>query len=143
MRLASPALVQQTAVCIRLGGSAESKALVSECLVALTDSAADDALLKAVNLDLLMHTRSDDARLRVFALSCSAALWDAHGGKLLGALPAELLTTSLSDSSSTGFVSETTTFIAECSEDEHDMVVRESQRLRRCVESVAGNISGL
>jgi U3 small nucleolar RNA-associated protein 10 len=89
LRLASPALVQQTAVCIRLGGSAESKALVSECLVALTDSAADDALLKAINLDLLMHTRSDDARLRVFALSCSAALWDAHGGKFLGALPSD------------------------------------------------------
>ncbi|KAJ7701560.1 hypothetical protein B0H17DRAFT_1195339 [Mycena rosella] len=125
LRLASPALVQQAAVCVRLGGSVESKALVTECLVALTDSAADDTLLKSLNLDLLMHTRSDDARLRVFALSCSSALWNAHGGKLLG------------------FVSETTTFIAECSEDEHDMVVRESLRLKGCVESVAGNISGL
>ncbi|KAJ6578862.1 hypothetical protein DFH09DRAFT_980162 [Mycena vulgaris] len=125
LRLASPGLVQQAAVCVRLGGSTESKALITECLVALTDSAADDALLKAVNLDLLMHTRSDDARLRVFALSCATALWNAHGGKLLG------------------FVSETTTFIAECSEDEHDMVVRESLNLKRAVESVAGNISGL
>ncbi|KAJ7456907.1 hypothetical protein FB451DRAFT_1275210 [Mycena latifolia] len=125
LRLASPALVQQAAVCVRLGGSTESKALVTECLVALTDSVADDALLKTLNLDLLMHTRSDDARLRVFALSCASALWNAHGGKLLG------------------FVSETTTFIAECSEDEHDMVVRESLRLKNAVESVAGNISGL
>jgi len=69
-----------------------------------------------------MHTRSDDARLRVFALSCATALWNAHGGKLLG------------------FVSETTTFIAECSEDEHDMVLKESLRLKNAVESVAGNI---
>ncbi|KAJ7146113.1 hypothetical protein C8R44DRAFT_600928 [Mycena epipterygia] len=122
LRLASPALVQQAAVCVRLGGSAESKALVTECLVALAESAADDALLKALNLDLLMHTRSDDARLRVFALSCATALWNAHGGKLLG------------------FVSETTTFIAECSEDEHDMVLKESLRLKNAVESVAGNI---
>ncbi|KAJ7178741.1 armadillo-type protein [Mycena crocata] len=125
LRLASPALVQQVSVCVQLGGSAESKALVTECLVALTDSAADDTLLKNINLDLLMHTRSDDARLRVFALSCATALWNAHGGKLLA------------------FVSETTTFIAECSEDEHDMVVRETLRLKASVESVAGNISGL
>ncbi|KAJ7042839.1 hypothetical protein C8F04DRAFT_1251651 [Mycena alexandri] len=125
LRLATPALVQQPAVCLQLGGSAESKALVTECLVALTDSASDDTLLKSLNLGLLMHTRSDDARLRVFALECATALWNAHGGKLLA------------------FVSETTTFIAECSEDEHDMVVRESLRLKNAVESVAGNITGL
>ncbi|KAJ7756261.1 hypothetical protein B0H16DRAFT_696293 [Mycena metata] len=125
LRLATPALVQQPAVCLQLGGSAESKALVTECLVALTDSASDDTLLKSLNLGLLMHTRSDDARLRVFALECATALWNAHGGKLLA------------------FASETTTFIAECSEDEHDMVVRESLRLKNAVESVAGNITGL
>ncbi|KAJ7630018.1 hypothetical protein DFH06DRAFT_704991 [Mycena polygramma] len=125
LRLVTPALVQQAAVCIRLGASAESKALVTECLVALTDSVADDTLLKTLNLDLLMHTRSDDARLRVFALACATALWSAHGGKLLP------------------FASETATFIAECSEDEHDMAVRESLRLKECVESVAGNITGL
>ncbi|KAJ6464259.1 hypothetical protein C8R47DRAFT_1180243 [Mycena vitilis] len=125
LRLVTPGLVQQVAVCIRLGASAESKALVTECLVALTDSVADDTLLKTLNLDLLMHTRSDDARLRVFALACATALWSAHGGKLLP------------------FASETATFIAECSEDEHDMVVRESLRLKECVESVAGNITGL
>jgi len=94
-------------------------------LVALTDSAADDALLKTLNLDLLMHTRSDDARLRVFALACATALWNSHGGKLLA------------------FASETTTFIAECSEDEHDMVVRQSLQLKNAMESVAGNITGL
>ncbi|KAJ7762738.1 hypothetical protein DFH07DRAFT_813302 [Mycena maculata] len=126
LRLATPTLVQQVAVCVQLrGGGTESKTLMTECLVALADSAADDALLKALNLDLLMHTRSDDARLRVFALACATALWDAHGGKLLA------------------FVSETTTFIAECSEDEHDMVVRASLGLKNAVESVAGNISGL
>ncbi|KAF7326662.1 U3 small nucleolar RNA-associated protein 10 [Mycena venus] len=125
LRLAAPTLVQQVAVCVRLGGNAEGKALVTECLVAVTDSAADDALLKALNLDLLMHTRSDDARLRVFALACATALWNSHGGKLLA------------------FASETTTFIAECSEDEHDMVVRESLRLKNAMESVAGNITGL
>lgn len=42
-----------------------------------------------------------------------------------------------------GFVAETTTFIAECTEDENDMVVRESFRLKDAVERVAGNINGL
>ncbi|KAF7373573.1 U3 small nucleolar RNA-associated protein 10 [Mycena sanguinolenta] len=125
LRLVAPALVQQVPVCIRLGGSAEAKALVTECLVALTESAADDVLLKTLNLDVLMHTRSDDARLRVFALACATALWNAHGGKLLA------------------FASETATFIAECSEDEHDMVVKMSLQLKNAMESVAGNITGL
>jgi U3 small nucleolar RNA-associated protein 10 len=40
-------------------------------------------------------------------------------------------------------VAETTTFIAECSEDENDMVVKESFRLKDAVESVAGKIDGL
>jgi hypothetical protein len=44
----------------------------------------DDALIKSINLDLLMHTRSEDVRLRVFALTCSESLWRAHGGKMLG-----------------------------------------------------------
>ncbi|KAF7321073.1 U3 small nucleolar RNA-associated protein 10 [Mycena chlorophos] len=122
LRLVAPALIQQVPVCIRLG---TDKELISECLVALADNATDDALLKAMNLDLLMQTRAEDPKLRIFALSCATALWTAHGGKFLP------------------FVSETTTFIVECSEDEHDMVVRESLRLKNAVESVAGKIAGL
>ncbi|KAJ7699573.1 hypothetical protein B0H17DRAFT_1129186 [Mycena rosella] len=108
-----------------LHAAPEGKVLVTECLVALMDSTADDALLKTLNLDLLMHSRSDDARLCFFALACVTALWNTHGGKLLA------------------FASETATFIAECSEDEHDMVVRETLRLKAAMESVAGNIAGL
>ena len=48
------------------------------------DSATDDMILKAINLGLLMHTRSEDVRLRLFGLSCSEKLWRAHGNKLLG-----------------------------------------------------------
>ena len=39
-----------------------------------------------------------------------------------------------------GFVPETTTFIAECAEDEHDLVVEEARNLKNAVESVAGRI---
>ena len=45
----------------------------------------DDALLKRLNLDVLMHTRADDALVRIFALQCARALWTAHGSKLVGA----------------------------------------------------------
>jgi U3 small nucleolar RNA-associated protein 10 len=82
----------------------------------------DDAQLKTININVLMHTRSEDARVRIFALSCAEQLWQAHGSKLLG------------------FASETATFIAECAEDENDTVVKECRKLKDAVESVAGNI---
>lgn len=42
-----------------------------------------------------------------------------------------------------GYVAETTAFIAECAEDENDLVVKESHKLKDAVENVAGNINGL
>lgn len=103
----------------------------------------DDALLKSINLDLLMHTRSEDVRLRTFALACSETLWRAHGGKLLGMSNNIIYTCAPKLIVFVGFVAETTTFIAECAEDENDLVVKESHRLKVAVESVAGNINGL
>jgi len=124
LRQIASLLVQQVPVCIQLGIS-DGKTMLPNCLDALMKAVNDDALLKSINLDLLMHTRSEDVRLRTFALVCSETLWNAHGGKLLG------------------FVAETTTFIAECAEDESDLVVQESHKLKKAVESVAGNINGL
>ena len=70
---------------------------VSAGLVALCGAATDDTLLKQLNLDVLMHTRADDARVRVFALQCARAIWTAHGSKLIGALgrPDKCLPTSI------------------------------------------------
>jgi len=42
-----------------------------------------------------------------------------------------------------GFVAETATFIAECGEDDNDLVVKESFRLKDAVEAVAGKIDRL
>lgn len=64
------------------GGGREA---VSAGLVELCGAATDDDLLKRLNLDLLMHTRADDARVRIFALQCARELWTAHGSKLMGA----------------------------------------------------------
>lgn len=75
--LVAPAGASQDAL---LGG----RGIVSASLVALGDTATDDGLLKRLNLDVLMHTRSDDTFVRIFALQCARALWTAHGGKLVG-----------------------------------------------------------
>jgi hypothetical protein len=66
-------------------GASSGKETVSESLVALGEIVMDDAQLKRLNLDVLMHTRADDALVRIFALQCARALWTAHGNKLVGA----------------------------------------------------------
>ncbi|EIW76657.1 hypothetical protein CONPUDRAFT_168479 [Coniophora puteana RWD-64-598 SS2] len=122
-QLASP-LVAQAKVCIELN-TLEGKTLLGQCLSSMVDNIDDDSLLKNINLELLMHTRSEEAQLRIYALTCAEKLWREHGGKLLG------------------FVAETATFISECAEDENDTVVREAHQLKNAVERVAGSISGL
>jgi len=79
--------------------------------------------------------------MRLYALSCSESLWRTHGGKLLGQLSAFCIP-ACPNSVFAGFVAETTTFIAECAEDESDLVVKETHRLKNAVESVAGKING-
>ena len=75
-QVASP-LIEQVPISINLN-SFEAKLTLQTCLDALVESATDDMILKAVNLELLMHTRSEDVRLRLFGLSCSEKLWRAH-----------------------------------------------------------------
>jgi len=83
LRQVSSAVTRQIDVSVRLN-FVEGKAHLQECIRALLESIADDTMVKSVNLDILMHTRSEDSRVRMFALSCSEALWRSHGGKLLG-----------------------------------------------------------
>lgn len=114
-------------------------------------------LLKRLNLELLMHTRSEDARVRILALECTTEMWKAEGGKLMGTSSRCCSYTSVGRSGKLdcffpfpslplpliGFVGETATFISECAEDENDSVVREAHHLKNAVESVAGSISGM
>ncbi|KAF8154101.1 hypothetical protein B0H34DRAFT_800000 [Crassisporium funariophilum] len=124
LRQISTVLTGQIEVSIRLN-FVDGKSQLQDCFSGLLETVTDDTLLKTINLNILMQTRSEDSRVRLFALSCSEALWRSHGGKLLG------------------FVAETATFIAECSEDENDVVVKGSFKLKDAVESVAGPIDGL
>ena len=83
------------------------------------------ALLKSLNLGILMQTRSEDAKQRIFSVRCATELWKTNGIKLVG------------------FVTETSTFIAELAEDDNDTVVKETRRLKQAVEDVGGPVDGL
>jgi len=124
LRQVSIVLTGQIEVCIRLN-YVDGKPMLQECFGALLETVTDDTLLKTINMNILMHTRSEDPRIRLFALACCEALWRSQGGKLIG------------------FVAETATFIIECSEDENDRVVKESFKLKDAIESVSGKIDGL
>ncbi|KZT23010.1 hypothetical protein NEOLEDRAFT_1180414 [Neolentinus lepideus HHB14362 ss-1] len=141
LRQVTPALIAQIPIVLSIQ---DSKDVLQDCLVALTESVSDDALLKKINLDVLMHARSDYPALRLFALSCSAAIWKTHGHKLLGEQSRTNVQTAF-DRLVTGaeFVAETSTFIAECAEDDNDSVVMGCRKLKDVVESVAGKIDEL
>ncbi|KAI8990419.1 armadillo-type protein [Trametes punicea] len=121
LRQLVPLAAQQVPVAVRLN-LPEGRDALAECLVSLLGITDDDVLSKSLNLDILMHSRSDDARVRLLSLTCAERLWRSHGEKLLG------------------FVAETATFIAEAAEDENDLVVREAHKLKAAVEAVGGSI---
>lgn len=83
LRQISNTLTAQVATPVNLNFT-EGKDQLRECLVALAEAADDDVLLKLINLNVLMHTRSEDVKIRLYALSCSEALWRSCGVKLLG-----------------------------------------------------------
>lgn len=83
IRLISGPLIQQIPICVGLKINS-GKTSLSECLSALIDCLEDDSSIKAANLAVLMHTRSEDARIRIFALQCAVAIWQANGVKLRG-----------------------------------------------------------
>jgi U3 small nucleolar RNA-associated protein 10 len=71
---------------VEIGSRSDSveKKQLQDCLIAFLDIITDDTLVKAVNLNILMHTRSESLQTRIFALTCSEVMWRSHGGKLLG-----------------------------------------------------------
>jgi U3 small nucleolar RNA-associated protein 10 len=75
-------LTNQVEPCSR-SDSVEKRQL-QDCFNAFLDIITDDTLAKAVNLNILMHTRSESLQTRIFALNCSEVVWRSHGGKLLG-----------------------------------------------------------
>ena len=79
--------------------------------------ALDEALLKHINLDILMQTREDEVRTKLCALSCAHRIWEDHGERLAG------------------LHAETLPFVHDCADDTHDEVVREARRLKVILDS--------
>lgn len=146
LRQISVPLSAQIDVCVK-SNFTNGKGQLLDCLGALAENATDDSLLKSINLNILMHTRSEDAGVRIFALSCSNSIWRSNGGKLIGMCYFFLLVWGIWMHTLAaflpGFVAETANFIAECGEDDNDTVVKESFKLKETVESIAGTIEGL
>lgn len=81
-QVASP-IVSQIPVAAQMQHT-DAAALLRDTLSALVENASDDTLLKTTNLELLMHTRSEEVQVRLFALGCATTIWQTHGGKMLG-----------------------------------------------------------
>ena len=118
----------------------EGKDTLAECLSSLLGIIDDDTLSKSLNLDILMHSRSEDARVRLLSITCAEQLWRAHGEKLLGMHCLSYVIRERHANTNVGFVAETATFIAEAAEDENDLVVQEAHKLKRAVEAIGGSI---
>lgn len=105
----------------------------------------DDATLRAANLALLKHTKSEDAHVRLFTVQCAVAIWKAHGKKLSGefVLPPTLIVVFILIRFALAFGMETATFIIECADDENEEIVRECLKLKEAVEAEVGKIDGL
>ncbi|KAI0651200.1 hypothetical protein C8Q79DRAFT_1004507 [Trametes meyenii] len=121
LRHLAPLAARQIPVAVALN-SPNGRDALADLLVALLGIIDDDVLSKLLNLDILMHSRSDDARVRLLSLTCAENLWHSQGDKLLG------------------FVAETATFIAEAAEDENDLVVQGAHQLKTAVETVGGKV---
>ena len=83
LRQLVPLAVQHVPIAVQVNVR-DGKEAVSECLCALIAVIDDDVMAKSLNLDVLMHSRSEDARIRLFSLSCAEQLWRSQGEKLLG-----------------------------------------------------------
>lgn len=83
LRQLSVPLTGQIAACVK-PNFADGKQDLQDCLAALVENVIDETILKTVNLNILMHTRSEDSRARITALAVSQALWRSNGGKLMG-----------------------------------------------------------
>jgi len=109
-KLSKP-LIRQVCVAASLDDPAVKDA-VSSCVSSMAGIVLDEALLKHINLDILMQTRDDEVRTKLYALSCARHVWEDHGKRLAG------------------LQTETLPFVQDCADDAHDEVVREARRLK-------------
>ncbi|KDQ16943.1 hypothetical protein BOTBODRAFT_144298 [Botryobasidium botryosum FD-172 SS1] len=116
-------VVQQIAI-PNVWGAESGKELLTQCLTDIARAMTRDELLKALNRNILMQTRSEDPNVRLYTLACASHMWQEEGSRLIG------------------FISDTITFIHECAEDENDEVAKEARKFKRVVEDIGGPLDG-
>lgn len=121
----TPPLVKQIENYVNLFSKTDDTEALQTCLNNLVSVMDDELSLKKLHLDILMETRSEDPRVRLFTLQILVSLWESQGEKL------------------TGFLTDIITFIVECAEDENDNVSKAARSLKREVEKRTGNLDAL
>ncbi|KAG8860617.1 snoRNA-binding rRNA-processing protein utp10 [Serendipita sp. 411] len=92
--------------------------LLCAAISAVASVVTDPILLKTLNLDFLMQTRSEEAAIRICSLQCVAKLWLSNGRRLAG------------------WKHETLPFLHECAEDENEDVASESKRVKGILDQL-------
>ena len=78
----------------------------------MAGTVVDEALLKHINLDILMQTRDDEVRTKLYALNCAHRIWENHGERLAG------------------LKTETLPFVHDCADDAHDEIIRGARQFK-------------
>ncbi|CAG7851278.1 SubName: Full=Uncharacterized protein {ECO:0000313/EMBL:CCA66475.1} [Serendipita indica DSM 11827] len=91
---------------------------LGDCISAVGSVMVDAAHLKAFNIELLMHTRSEETAIRLGALECAHKLWVVNGPRLIG------------------WKHETIPFLHECADDENDEVMAKARDFNAFLDSI-------
>jgi len=95
------------------------------CITRVLGALNREEHIKKLHMEILMHTHSDDAKVRLLALKSAIQSWTEE-------------TVALS-----GFATDMITFIQECSEDENDEVAKAARSLKRIVTETAGSLADM
>ena len=79
----TPTLVNQIAVFHRLPMEGRQDVL-STCIANFAVALSREEDIKKLNLDILMQTRSENSRVRLYALQTCVQAWTAAGAQLIG-----------------------------------------------------------
>ncbi|KAG8875602.1 snoRNA-binding rRNA-processing protein utp10 [Tulasnella sp. 331] len=113
-------LVKQISASVSLELEGEDRCSLITCLAGFAHAANREELLKALNLGILMETRSEDLKIQTFALDSLAAIWKREGAR------------------TSAFASETIAFIEDLAESENDLIVKKARKFKQLMDSMSG-----
>ncbi|KAF8335871.1 uncharacterized protein EI90DRAFT_3152860 [Cantharellus anzutake] len=105
--------------------SADREDLVPKCITRFFGALGREELIKKLNMEVVLQTRSEDVKVRLLALKTAIHSWTEEGITL------------------SPFATDMVTFIHDCSEDENDQVAKAARSLKRVLIDVAGSLGDL